>query len=149
MENVSLRKEMPRAAFLFWDSFINLFLCKWLEKYLGSTYTPRWTRRRSRRWLVRWAKATARLKSLWVSSPHPKNSWRRSWMPGSKVSDELSYSGISRMNLSKWLPAHCLYLRQFLKRDVGLLVWHRICLFGFEGEVNMVIHRINVCRLTP
>ncbi len=70
----------------FWGSFVNLFFCKYLEKYLGSTYMLRWTRRKSRRWLAQWARVTAHLKS--VSSPHPKNSWRRNWMPGSKVSEE-------------------------------------------------------------
>lgn len=77
----------------FWGSFVNLFSCKLLEKYLGSTYTPRWTRKKSKRWSVQWARATARLKSLWVSSPHPKNSWRRNWMPGSKVSEEMLCHG--------------------------------------------------------
>lgn len=64
-------------------------LCKWSGKSLGSTFTLKGARKRSKRWLGQWALATARLKSLWASSPHPKSSWRRNWRPGPAVSPDL------------------------------------------------------------
>lgn len=87
-----------------------LFFCphflpyKLLEKFLGSTYMRRSTRRKSRRWLVRWARETARPKSHWVSSPPPKNSWKRNWTPGWNVSQDL-WCG-SRMSQSGDLATH-------------------------------------------
>lgn len=116
MENQDMLKTLTKVwelgktvTFLLWQNhFFVLILSSinFLEKFPGSTYTQRWTKRKSRRWLVRWARETARPKSRWVSSPPPKNSWKRNWTPGWNVSQDLRCG--SRMSQSGDLLTHLL-----------------------------------------
>lgn len=122
--------------FIFSNLSISSFVK--LEKYLGSTYTLRWTRRRSRRWLARSARATARLKSLWVSSPHPKNSWRKNWMPGSKVNEELSWSEMIPLKM----------IAYWLEKGFDFLLGDMI-FYHFEDGLRSQNTQIHVCRIIP